>query len=52
MKKIMMILVATIVVASRLPKRWPTGTPTAGANREFVRTYHLLEGHNSTNNGF
>ena len=31
-KKIMLFLVATNVVASRLPERWATGTPHARAN--------------------
>ena len=34
MKKIMMFLVATNVVASRLPESRPTGTPTARAKNE------------------
>ena len=34
MKKIMMILVATNIVASRPPERQPTGTPTARANKD------------------
>ena len=33
-KKIIMFIVATNVVASRLPKRRPTGTPTARANEK------------------
>ena len=32
LEKIMMFLVATIVVASQLPKRRQTGTPTTRAN--------------------
>ena len=38
MKKIMMILVATNIVASRPPERRPTGTPTARANYDFFWT--------------
>ena len=34
-KKIKTFLVATNVVASRLPERQPTGTPTARANIYF-----------------
>ena len=33
-KKIIMFIVATNVVASRLPKRRPTGTPTPRANEK------------------
>ena len=35
LKKIMMFLLATNVVASRPPKRRPTGTPHARANERY-----------------
>ena len=35
-EKIMMKIVATNVVASRLPERRPTATPTARAKRQFL----------------
>ena len=42
LKELMMILVATNVVASRPPERQPTGTPTARANCTYLLLVYLL----------
>ena len=36
----MTIIVATNVIASRPPERWPTGMPHARANGAFVNAVH------------
>ena len=37
-KKIMMLIVATNVLDSRLPERRPTGTPTARVKNKEIKT--------------